>query len=134
MPTTCSEHAPSGKRVTLPPLPPLRTGRDCLQSSGSSTSRTPRLLLLILLCLSSESARSSQQFLVAVLLAVAHRSLRHGMTVLMAEQVNQDEVAVAILAPLRPCSKVVNVEFFVIEEGLSTFRASALLSLGQLLF
>src|SRR5271170_7046409 len=32
----------SGKGVALPPLPPLRTGRETFASSGSSRSKAPR--------------------------------------------------------------------------------------------
>jgi hypothetical protein len=59
--------------------------------------------------------------LVVVLLAVAHHSFSHGVNVLMAEQMNQDKVAVGILSPLRSCQQVVNLEFFVVEEGFPTF-------------
>jgi hypothetical protein len=45
-----------------------------------------------------------------------HSPFRHSMNVLMAEQVNQRQVAVAILTPLRFCQTVVNLKFFLIEE------------------
>lgn len=40
--TKKSRHNWSGKRATLPPLPPLRTGRESFPSSGSSRHKAPR--------------------------------------------------------------------------------------------
>src|SRR5258708_38067067 len=71
---------------------------------------------------------------VIVLVAVTHGSFSHDMYMLMTEQVNQYQIAVAIFAPLGFCQAVVNLKLFLIEEGLSTFRASTFLSLRQLLF
>jgi hypothetical protein len=75
-----------------------------------------------------------QQISVVVLLAVTHASFSHGMNMLMTEQVNQCQIAVDIFAPLGCCQAVVNLNFFIVEEGFSTFQASTLLSLGQFLF
>ena len=72
--------------------------------------------------------------MVVILPTVAHRSFRLRVNVLMTEQVNQYQIAVDIFAPLGFCQAVVNLKLFLIEEGLSTFQASTLLSLRQLLF
>lgn len=60
-----------------------------------------------------------------------HRSVGLRMDVLMTEQMNQCQVAVDAFASLRERYQVVKVEFFIIEEGLSTFWTSTLLSLGE---
>ena len=52
----------------------------------------------------------------------------------MTEQVNQRQVAVGVFAPLRPCQQVVDLKFFIIEEGFTTFWTSTFLSFGKLLF
>jgi hypothetical protein len=132
--TGCDLGSPSGKEAALLRLPPLRTGRVPLKTSGSSTSRTTRLLFLFLLGSLSNCALICQQFTVVVLLAVVYCSLGLRMDVLMTEQMNQCQVAVAILASLGPGQKMMNLKFFVIEEGFSTFWAAALLPLGKLLF
>src|SRR5258707_4733380 len=128
------EGPPSGKEAALLRLPPLRTGRVPLKTSGSSTSRTTRLLVLFLLGSLSKCALICQQFTVVVLLAVAQCSFGLGMDLLMTEQMNQCQVAVAIFAPLGSGQQMVNLKFFVIEEGFSTFWTAALLPLGKLLF
>jgi len=56
------------------------------------------------------------------------------MNLLMTEQVNQRQVTILVFAPLRARHKMVELQFFIIEEGVSTFWTAALLSLGQLLF
>ena len=124
----------SGSQEALLPLSPLRTGRVPLRTSGSSTSRTSQLLLLIPFCPSSAFAFICQKLLVVELLTIAQRSFGLRMDVLMAKQMNQRKIAVGIFAPLRPCQQVVNLEFFVIEERFSAFRASPLLPLGKLSF
>jgi hypothetical protein len=43
------------------------------------------------------------------------------MNLLMTEEVNQCQIAVAVFAPLREGQQVVNVKFFLIEERFSTF-------------
>jgi hypothetical protein len=52
------------------------------------------------------------------------------MDVLMAEQVNQHQIAVGVIAPFRSCQQVVNLKFFIVEERFSAFCASPPLSLG----
>jgi len=56
------------------------------------------------------------------------------MDLLMAEQVNQTEIAVDAFSPLRSCSQMVNVYLLIIEKGFTTLWTSALLSVRQLLF
>ena len=56
------------------------------------------------------------------------------MDVLMAEQVNQCKVVIAIFASFGSRQHMVNLEFFVIEECFPTFWTSAFLSLGKPLF
>lgn len=56
------------------------------------------------------------------------------MNMLMAEEVDQSKIAVDILSTLSTGLKMVNLEFFLIEEGFSTLWASAMLSLGEFLF
>jgi len=57
----------------------------------------------------------------------------HRMNTLMAEQMDQCQVAIDIFAPLRLCQAMVNLKFFLIEERFSTFGAATFLSLRQLL-
>jgi hypothetical protein len=56
------------------------------------------------------------------------------MDVLMTEQVNQRQVAVAAFAPKGSGQQMVDLQFFLIEERFSTLWTATLLSLGQLLF
>ncbi len=113
--------SPSGKEAALLRLPPLRTGRVPLKTSGSSTSRTTRLLFLFLLGSLSNYAFICQQFTLIVLLASVHCSCGLGMDVLMTEEMNQYQIAIVIFASLGPGQKMMNLKFFVIEEGFSTF-------------
>jgi len=53
---------------------------------------------------------------------------------LMTEQVNQRQVAIAVCAPLRAGQQMVDLQFFLIEEGVPTFWTPTVLSLSQLLF
>ena len=108
--------SPSGKEAALRRLPPLRTGRVPLKTSGSSTSRTTRLLFLILLGSLSKCAFICQQFTVVVLLAIAHGSFGLGMDLLMTEEMNQCQVAVAIFASPGSGQKMMKLKFLVIEE------------------
>ena len=114
-------------------LPPLETGRAPLSAPSLSPSRTTRLLVLSLLCL-SDACVFLCQFPVVELLAVTHRPFSLSMDLLMAEQVNQRQVAVAVFAPLRAGQQMVDLQFFLIEEGVPTFWTPTVLSLGQLLF
>ncbi len=52
----------------------------------------------------------------------------------MTEEMNQNQVAVAIFTPLRSRQQVVNLKVFVIEERFSTLSTPALLPFGKLLF
>lgn len=133
MPRTVQEQAPSGKGTPLLVLPPLRTVLVPLKTHGSSTSRTTRLLLLFLFRMPSEDAFVCQQVSVVILLTVLHPTLGLGMDLLMAEEMNQCKVAVDTFPPVGSGQKMVNLNVFLIEEGLSTFWASALLSFCQFL-
>ena len=117
MPLAVVNHqAPSGKRTPSLVLPPLRTVLVSLKTHGSSTSQTTRLLLLFLFEIPSHGAFLCQRFLVVVLLTVLHPTLGFNMDLLMAEEVNQHKVAVGIFAPVGSGQKMVNMEFFIIEE------------------
>jgi len=70
-----------------------------------------------------------QQIPVVVLVAIAHGTFRYSMDVLMTEQMNQCQIAVEIFSPKRFCQAMVNLNFFFIEEGFSTFWAATFLSL-----
>ena len=48
------------------------------------------------------------------------------MDLLMAEQVNQCKVAIGIFPPVGPDQKMVNLDVFIIEEGLSNLFRVAL--------
>ena len=74
------------------------------------------------------------QFPVVELLTVTHGSFGLRMNLLMTEQVNQRQVAIAVCAPLRAGQQMVDLQFFLIEEGVPTFWTPTVLSLGQLLF
>ena len=67
-------------------------------------------------------------------MAVTHGPFCLHMNVLMTEQMNQCQVAVGIFASLRPGQQMVNLKFFVIEEGFPTFWTTAFLPLGKFLF
>ena len=56
------------------------------------------------------------------------------MDLLMAEEMNQYQIARVIFASLGPGPKMMNLKFFIIEERFSTVWAAALLPLGELLF
>src|SRR5205807_1794438 len=133
MPTLIEEQAPSGKRASLLALPPLRTVLVPLKTHGSSTSRTTRLLLLFLFRVPSDYAFVCQQVSVVMLLTVLHSTLGLRMDLLMTEQVNQCKVAIGTFPPVGLGQKMVNLNVFIIEEGLSTFWTSALLSFCQFL-
>ena len=124
----------SGSRRTLLPPSPLRTVRAPLSAHGSSTSHTALLLLLFLLCLSSDFAFCRQQVTVVKLLAITQCSFRRGVNVLMAQKMNQDKITVDILSPFSAGMEVMDLEFFIIEEGLSTLWASTMVPLCELLF
>ena len=133
MPPLVVEQASLGKRTPLLALPPLRTVLVPLKTHGSSTSRTARLLFLLLVKTSSSCAFICQQVWVVVLLTVLHSTLGLRMDLLMAEQVNQCKVARGTFPPVGPGQKMVNLDVSIIEEGLSTFWTSALLSFCQFL-
>ena len=117
----------------LPPSP-LRTVRAPLNAHGSGTSRTALLLFLFAHCVSSGFAFCCQQVTVVTLLAIAQCSFRRGVNVLMAEQMNQDKITVDILSPVGAGMEVMDLEFFIIEEGLSTLWASTMVPFGEPLF
>src|SRR6266567_4327001 len=68
-----------------------------------------------------------QQISVVVLLAITHGTFRYSMNMLMTEQMNQCQMAGDIFSPKRFCQAMVNLNFFFIEEGFSTFQAATLL-------
>jgi len=124
----------SGSRRALLLPSPLRTVRAPLNAHGSSTSRTALLLLLFALCVSGGFALRCQQVTVVQLLAIAQRPFRRSVNVLMTQKMNQDKITVGILPPIGAGMEVMDLEFFLIEEGLSTLWASTMLPFCQLLF
>jgi hypothetical protein len=74
------------------------------------------------------------QFSVVELVAVTHGPLRLGMDLLMTAKMNHCQIAVGIFASLGPGQEMMNLKFFVIEEGFPPLRAAALLPGSQLLF
>src|SRR6266571_723544 len=101
----------SGKEAASLRLPPLETVHAPLSAHSLSTSRTTRLLVLLLPCLSRRALFFCQQVSVVELLAIAHASFCYGVNMLMAEQVNQCQIAVDIFAPKRFCQAVMNLDF-----------------------
>lgn len=56
------------------------------------------------------------------------------MYVLVAQKMNQDKVTVDILSPIGAGMEMMDLEFFIIEEGFSTLWASTMLPFRELLF
>jgi hypothetical protein len=53
---------------------------------------------------------------------------------LMAQKMNQDKITVDILSPVSAGMEVMDLEFFIVEEGFSTLWASTMLPFCELLF
>jgi len=97
-----------------------------LQAHGSSTLRTTQLHFLSLLWLVDGLIFLCQNFSVVVLLTFIYRPFGLGVNLLMTEQMNQYQIAVAIVASTGSREPVMNLNFFTIEERFKAFKASAL--------
>src|SRR4051794_39973651 len=124
----------SGKRTPLLALPPLETVHAPFNAHSLSTSRTTRLLLPLQLGQSCSLAFVCRQRVVVMLLAVAHFARSPCMDLLMAECMNQYQIAVTIFPSCRSCQTVMNLDLFIIEEGFKALETSSLLPAGKLLF
>jgi hypothetical protein len=72
--------------------------------------------------------------MVVKLLAVAQYPFRRGMNVLMTKKMNQDKITVDVLSSFGASMEMVDLEFFIIEEGFSTLWTPTMLPFGELLF
>src|SRR5258708_2218801 len=111
-----------------------KRGSSVAPTSSSRTSRTAVVRVLVVLCLSSGFALSCQQVTVVKLLAVAQHPFRRGMNVLMAQKMNQNKITVDILPPFSASMEMVDLEFFIIEEGFSSLCTPTMLPFCELLF